>query len=166
MLQCIAMQTEFTLTQQEYIKANKLYNKPVAKDYLIFLVFFIAMAALAFLGSKPSHKFMAVFGVIGAIVGHLFVRHLYAPFITKKQYQNYQAAKEPMSISISNTAILLKSQFGQANIEWSRIIKWRKNESLILIYQAPGVYHIIPKRIGAIANELSGLLAKNVGNAT
>lgn len=160
------METEFTLTQQEYVKANKLFSKPVAKDYVIFAIFFVAMAALALFGTKKIHQFIALGGIIGSIVGHVLVRHVHAPLAAKKQYQSYKAAQEPMSISISNTAISLKSQFGQANIEWSRIIKWRQNESLILIYQAPGVYHIIPKRIGAIANELSGLLAKNVGNAT
>jgi len=121
------------LTQQEYIKASKLYSKYTAKEYFVFIVYVIASLAFAFTNVKQIYQFMAIGGSIGAIAGYVIVRHIYAPLVAKRQYQEYRAKKAPISIYVSSTGIRFESESGQSNIEWKRIIKWRQNEQLILI---------------------------------
>lgn len=160
------MEVSFTITEEEYVNANKLFTKLSKKTLLIYGVGCAGLAAIAFLADSPVLRTGAIGGIVGGIIGDLCVRRIYAPIQTKKQYREYKAAQEPISISRQDSGLIFKSAVGNANIEWNRIVKWRENKELVLIYQAPQVYHVVPKRIGNLAHEITKALNENNGTAS
>ena len=126
------------------------------------------LALIVIAVSAPSFvvKIGAVGGIAGGFLGYMAVRHLYAPWRTRKQYRAYQAAQEPVAVKVLPDSLLFKSSIGEAVIEWSRINKWRENGEFLLIYQAPEVYHILPKRVGEAMREVRKSLVKYVGKET
>lgn len=160
------MQASFTITEGEYLRANKLFTKPSRKTLIIYAVAGIALATIALGVASPVLRIGAMGALIGGFFGHLFVRRIYAPSQTRKQYKEYKAAQEPVCVTRQDDGIKFETASGGAIIDWARIVKWRENEELVLIYQAPQVYHIVPKRIGELADEISKALAEKVGAAT
>ena len=89
------MQASFTLTEGEYVKANQLFTKPSRKTLFIYAVAGIALATIALGAGSPALRIGAIGALVGGIFGHLFVRRIYAPSQTRKQYKAYKAAQEP-----------------------------------------------------------------------
>ena len=131
-----------------------------------YAVVAIALIIVSITATSFIVKIGAIGGVVGGFIGHMVVRHLYAPWRTRKQYRAYQAAQEPVEVKVLSESLLFKSNIGEAVIEWSRINKWRENEDLLLIYQAPEVYHILPKRVGGSISKIREALVQNVGKKT
>ena len=157
------MEIEFTITEDEYVKANKLFTKP-SKNILFFYVFCALALIIVALASEISVvKFSAFSGIIGGFLGLNFVRHIYAPWGTRRQYRQYKAAKDPIAINFKDGFLHFKSASGEGTIEWGYIYKWRENSEFLLIYQSSALYHIIPKRIGAIASKVREGLVEFVG---
>lgn len=161
-----SMEASFTITEEEYIRANKLFTKLTQKTLIIYGVVCVVLAAIAFVAESPALRIGAIGAIVGGFIGDLCVRSVYAPIQSKKQYREYKAAQEPMCITKQYDGIKFESTIGSAKIDWDRIVKWRENEELLLIYQAPQVYHIVPKRIGELADEISKSLAEEVGAAS
>jgi len=157
---------EYTITESEYVKANKLFTKPT-KGILVFYVFVaFSLVVVALVSDSFVIQLSAIGGIIGGFIGHAVVRHLYAPWRTKKQYRSYKAAQEPVIVNLETNSLNFKSKLGNATIEWDRVNKWRENPYFLLIYQAPEVYHILPKRIGIEIDKIREALVEHVGNAT
>jgi len=105
----------------------------------------------------------AIGGLVGGAGGYLICRYLFAPWKTRRLYRSYAAIKEPCTVKIHDEGVKFLSKSGEALIEWRHIMKWRQNDSFLLIYQAPHLYHLIPKRLGTIINDIIENLIKNVG---
>lgn len=160
------MEVEYIITEDEYVKANKLFSKPTRRILIFYVITVILLVVVAVFGHTFVVKLAAAGGIVGGVLGHLIVRHIYAPWRTRRQYRSYQAAQELVSVTARTESLFFKSKIGEATIEWSRIVKWRENEDFLLIYQASEVYHIIPKRVGEIVDRLRDSLSKYVGKKT
>lgn len=160
------MKTTYSLTESEYVNAHKLFTKPTMKIKIVYCILGIVLLLVAFLSSRLIIRLGAIGGFAGGAIGYLVTNYIYAPYQTKKQYQKYKAAQEPNELEILLNGLKFTSETGAAIIAWERIIKWRENSQFILIYQAPHVYHIIPKRIGNVSEHLKINLVKHVNKAT
>lgn len=160
------MQSTFTITENEYVKANKLFTKPTNKILYFYMFSLVILITLFILSDSLKYKVIIISAIAGGFLGQFIIRHIYAPWQTKKQYKSYKAAQEPIKIKYSENGIEFKAVSGEATLEWNRIIKWRENNNFLLLYQAPGVYHIIPKHLGEIAIKIQEALNKHVGKAT
>ena len=160
------VEVEYTLTEDEYVKANRLFTKPTKKSFLIYVAVTTISIIVALVSDILLIQLIVIGGLIGGSLGHVIVRYLYAPWVTRKQYRSYKAIQEPVSVSKQSDGIYFKSDVGEAKIEWSRINKWRENDIFVLIYQAPQVYHILPKRKGSEIAAIRKELMVNIGNAT
>jgi hypothetical protein len=159
------MDVTFTLSENEYVKANRLYGKPTRGIKLFYLITFIALVVTFILSETLKIKVIVSVGFICGVIGHCLVAYVYAPWQTRKQYKSYKAIQDPICLSLQPNGLHFKSNTGESNLDWSRVVKWRESSDFILIYQAPCVYHIIPKRIGDLAINIRGLLKQSVGVA-
>ena len=160
------MESTYTLTEKEYVNANKLFTKPNKNMLILYFFSFLVLVMAAVIKDTLQIQIIIAFIIIGGFVGHVFVRFVYAPVQTKHQYREYKAAQESSTIVVVETGIIFKSQMGESIIEWSRINNWRENNQFILIYQSRETYHIIPKRIGEVSSVIQKLLLEHIGNAT
>jgi YcxB-like protein len=64
--------------------------------------------------------------------------------------------------------MLIKSTVGEENPTWDYFIKRKEGKNLLTMYQSDALFHIIPKRFFASAEEMSQfrqLLQKKLGPA-
>ena len=158
------MEVEFTITEDEYAKASVLFSRPSKKLKLFYFLAIVSMSCSLFVVNSVQLKFAIVGGLIGSVIGFSVFRYVLAPWNARKQYRKYKAIKEPVIVSLLSSGILFKSNSGQGKLEWPYIHKWRQDENFVLIYQAPNLYHILPKRIGNVVNSISQSLSLQVGN--
>ena len=159
------METEYTISENEYVKANKLFTKPSKKLLVVYCLLITALLLIALCFTNYILRFAAIGAIIGGIIGNILSRYVFAPVQTRKQYRVYQAAQESVIISAKPEGINFRNSSGESIIEWNKINKWRENNEFLLIYQAPQVYNIIPKRIGVVSQNIRELLQQNIGNA-
>ncbi len=160
------MESTFTITEKEYVKANKLFTKPSKKIFYFYIISLVILIVLFLLSDTLKYKIIIIGAIAGGLIGNFIARHMYAPWQTKKQYKTYLAAQEPITINYSDKGLVFKGKIGESTIEWNRINKWRENTNFLLLYQAPSVYHIIPKRLGEITIKIQKSLNLHVGKAT
>jgi hypothetical protein len=158
------MELEFTITEDEYAKANVLFSKPSKKLKLFYFLMLLSLVGAVFVVNSMQLKITLMGGMIGSVIGFSLFAYVLGPWKARKQYRQYKAIQKPVTVSLLNSGVFFKSNSGQGELEWSHIHKWRQNDDFVLIYQAPNVYHILPKRIGNIVNSISQALCKQVGN--
>ena len=159
------MEQEFTISENEYISANKLFTQPTRKHYVLYVIALLIFAAIIVFSPYFISRIAAIGAIIGGVVFHVAGRFFYCPWQARKQYRCYTAIQEPIKVKLTDNAVCFYSRQGDSKLDWSDIKKWRENEEHILLYQAPLVYHIIPKRV-ADSVELVKALEKHVGKSS
>jgi hypothetical protein len=157
---------EFTITESEYVKANALFTRTADTTKALFAFVTIGLIYQIFSADSNLTRSLSIAALIGGFVGYMFVKKIYAPYQTRKQYRSYKAIQESTSIELEGSSICFSSSSGQSKLKVDDLIKWRENEEFLLIYPAPCLYHIIPKRIGVHANKIRMKLVEVIGNAT
>jgi len=159
------MGDEFSLSEREYVSANRLATKPTRKHILIYGMSFLLLVLCAVFGPNIIVQSAAIGGLVGGATVHVIARFLYAPWQTKKQYRSYLAIQEKQVVSLNEDGVSFVSSIGEGNLPWKNIIKWRENDDHILLYQAQEIYHIVPKHV-SISTELALRLSKKVGKSS
>lgn len=166
------MEAEFQITEKDYVAAGLLNGEMTRKSKYIH---YAIDAVLVLLGIVAFYadKIIWAGGLIGAAIGgNLFpyaLRGLYAPWYLKRHYRKYKVVKKPISILLLDEGVKFTTSNGEGLLKWEDMHHWRENSSLILIYLAPRIYHMIPKRIeelGFSITKLRNELIENVGIAT
>lgn len=160
------MEANYAITEDEYVKANQLFSRLPPKALITYFVVCVVIALLALIAGSLVLQIATLAAIAISFLGVYAARKIFAPMQTRKQYRHYKAAQESITISIDDNGIKFESAIGDAVIDWKRIFKWREDEQFLLIYQAPQIYHVVPKRIGELAIELSTSLSENVGVAS
>jgi hypothetical protein len=166
------MPVQFTITAEDYIAAGLLNGEMTrtAKriHYAIDAVLVISGVVALYYG-----KGIWAGGLIGAAIGGnllpFILRKYVAPWRLRAHYAKYRQMRKPLTIAVANDGIKFESEDGVGVLKWPDIHHWRENDLLILIYLAPKIYHLVPKRIvedGFPLEELKAGLIRNVGNAT
>ena len=157
-----------TISESEFVGACKLHGKPTRAIWIFYAVAVLALIATAALGGEHARK-LAILGLIGGLFGHLFVAQILQPRQARAQYRKYPLIQKPIEVGVLPNGVSFKSADGEGRLTWESIIKWRENSEFILVYPAPNLYYIIPKRLEASGLDVPAIAAgleKNVGVAT
>ncbi len=160
------MEIEYTLSEEEFVAANKLHSRQKFSSVITISVCMIILICITFLLNVFLAKIIAVVAAISMIIMHIVIRNIYVPYAMKKQYRSYRSIREPVTISLADDGVLWHSFTGENITPWKLIVKWREDQSFILIYLSPMHYYVIPKRIGELSISISKALEGNIGNAT
>lgn len=162
------MNIEFQITRDEYVSAGLLNGEVRGRvrilHRLIDAVLIVAALVLLHFGA-----YVISAGLIGAAIGanlipYLF-RFLFVPWYLKRHYRKYPLIHKPLSISVVDEGIKFKSSGGEGLVLWHEIHKWREGKDMVLVYPAPRIYYLIPKRAAELTPLLEAL-STNVGKAT
>ena len=166
------MPNQFIISVEEYIASALLNGEMTQKGKRIHLAIDISLLILGVVTLFYGRYVIACASIGAVIGGNLFpflLRKIYVPWMLKKHYEKYSNIKKPISASVENEGIKFESTDGANNVlKWLDIYSWRENNFLLLIYLAPNIYNIVPKRIeteGFPLQELRQRLLDNVGNA-
>ncbi|WP_163832217.1 YcxB family protein [Spartinivicinus ruber] len=160
------MNTEYSITEDDYVRAMKLFSKITTKAAVIYLII-IGVAVIAAIFGSPVIKGSAIGGLVGGGSVAIVMRFLINPILSRRDYRKYKAIQEPIKIHLLNEGVQFSASDGEGIVRWEQVHKWRQNDDYLLIYPMPGLYHIIPKSIAESGFDLSGLITtlhEKVGN--
>lgn len=158
------MRATFRITEQDYVKALRLSSTKIL-FWLYVITAIIFELIFAILGIPNSNRTHGVFAL-----GFIFItvsRYIISPIQWRRHYKKYKSIHEEVLIELLDEGIRFSSSNGEGKLTWDKILKWRKNNNYILIYQAPRIFQAIPTRINASGFDialLSSRLSKHVGN--
>ncbi|MCK5515967.1 MAG: YcxB family protein [Desulfobulbaceae bacterium] len=158
------MNGKYRITEDEYVQANKLFSAPSKRVRWVYGVVVLSLILFAIFADNIFIRTAAIGALMGGISIHSLFRYIYAPWRTRKQYRVNTSAQEQVKINQTEHGLHFKTRSGEAVLEWQQIIQWRESKKLLLIYQAANEYHIIPKRVGNITQDIIQVLNREVGN--
>lgn len=161
------MEARFQISERDYVDAMKLHGKLTTKMVIICLVVMGALVLVAIFGT-PLLRSGAIGGLIGGSLVAIFGRYLITPIVAKRHYRNYKAIHDEFAISLQDNGVYLESTNAKGVLPWTDILKWREDETFLLLYLMPRMFHIVPKSLaeqGFNINLLVKNLNENVGKS-
>jgi hypothetical protein len=165
------MPTTIHITEEDYVNAGLLNGEMTRRSkrwHLAADILFVVLGCIAWYFDKRMIAFGLWGAGIGGAVGPLLIRQFLVPVLLKRHYRKYPKIQKPMTISLGDEGLLFAADDGTGRLSWSEIHGWRENIEYLLVYLAPRMYHVLPKRIeneGFPLNELKQRLIENVGSA-
>ncbi|ETR75861.1 hypothetical protein X566_18895 [Afipia sp. P52-10] len=145
------------LTADDYATANKLFvlNSLRSPAAVVGWVLF-ALAGVIFLGlslgeHRPQDK--AVYGGVAASCLVLLVAlpllnyFVLAPLYARRTYAKQKTLHYPIIFSWSEAGLKTENENGSWTVAWTDYLKWSENSQVILLYQAPRLFQMLPKRV-------------------
>ena len=81
--------------------------------------------------------------VVALLIANYF---LFVPISTRRTYRKHKALHRPYTYSWSETGLAITSSSGEWHVAWSDYLKWDENALVFILYQAPRLFNILPKR--------------------
>jgi len=162
------MDTVYEITEDDYVRAMKLYSKITPKIAVIYALVAAVLVLLVLFGS-PVLKGGAIGGLIGCVIAVVLGRFIVNSVLARRHYRKYKAIHEPIHIQLKDEGIELSTTDERGLVRWEKILKWRQNKNYVLVYPMPRMYHIIPKSIEGSGFDMRSLIAalgEKVGNET
>ncbi len=137
LLKDASIHAEGTILEGDYVRAQYLHIKPRPLFAVLGLLILI-MVVVVFL-------FMPNWILAGALAYLILWAGFLIPWFAKKNYRQYKAISEPMTLEVREDGIFFKRKNGEGLLPWMDIVKWRQNKSLFLLYPANNLFHLVPK---------------------
>jgi len=128
-------------TESDYLAAMYLHECPRR----IYAILGIAMLLLALLSSlfRPFDVVTAMLlGGSASLVGYYFI---YLPHRCKKNFRQYKAMSEPHTVELLDEGLHFRGLRSEGLIPWSHIIRWRRNDKVILLYPMSSLFYLVPQ---------------------
>lgn len=155
------MHIKGTILEQDYVSAQFLHLRPRRSVAILGLLLLLLMLWTFVIA--PSAL------VIGVFVYFVVFLFLYIPWRAKRNYHQYKALSETVSIDIMDEGLFFKRQNGEGLLPWAQILRWRSNRKLLLLYPASNIFHLVPSHFFSGPAEFAEFVATvraRLGKAT
>ena len=162
------MDIEYTITEYDYVRALKLAAVATRKQLLWLSLLGLFLLLLALFGNH-SVRFAGIFGISFGIIGYFLTLYVVSPLMARRQYRKYKLLHQPFRFVLTDSGYIVKNESGELNVKWSDLLRWRANDEFILLYFAPKLFHLVPKKIAEKEIDISEIeqkLAAQIGSAT
>ena len=150
----------YKLTEAEVVSAMQL-NGRGSNQTLVALV--LISVALVLVGIFTEHKAIGFGGAVGSFIGYFAVLLILIPFNAKRQYRQYRALRNEITMLLSEQGINFKSEYGESKLQWCDIHKWKYGKGIYLLYITSNMFHMVPSRALSNESELRKLLGEHIG---
>ena len=140
------MEIQYTITEADFVKGAKLCAAATKKQLILLSVVGLGFLLIGIFGPR-SLKGMGFGGFFGGIIGYFIVLHIITPWNAKRNYKKYKSIQEPLKISLIEEGFAITASNGHCNVKWVNLLKWREDINYILVFFAPKMFYLVPKRI-------------------
>jgi hypothetical protein len=67
-------------------------------------------------------------------------------WLRARNFRQFKALQEPTVWSLGDDGLSFKRTTSAGIVPWNHILKWRKNEAMLLLYPARHTFYALPKR--------------------
>ena len=162
------LEIEYTITEHDYVRAVRLAGVATKKQ-LIWLSLLGLLLLLFALFGKNSLRFIGIFGVSFGIIGYFLTLYVISPLMAKRHYRRYKLLHQPLSFKLIDSGYIVKNDSGEITVKWSDLLRWKENNEFILLYFAPKLFHMVPKKLSEKdlkISEIERKLTEQLGSAT
>jgi hypothetical protein len=113
---------------------------------------------MSFVGPHPSSgwaKWSLLAFLLYLLVGFGF----YVPYRIRSTLHQYKALQREFTFSPSEAGLHWTGETGNAIVPWSDFLRWKENDSVFILYVSDSHYHVIPKRLFAVAGDIEAFRA-------
>ncbi|QCI67240.1 YcxB family protein [Phreatobacter stygius] len=143
-----------TLTEDDYAAANKLhvlneYRRPWS---LIAIACIVVIYCLFIYASVTGFRSFAIPGlyvhiIFIALLALPAVNYLVlAPYTARKTFRQQKTLHHPITYSWSEAGLKATNVSGEWLVPWTDYLKWSEDDRVVLFYQAPRLFQMLPKR--------------------
>jgi YcxB-like protein len=143
-----------TLTAEDYVAANRLHclncfrRRSAVAVGVMFVLAYVVWMAIARIDQWPTIGVVALNAGFAAVVLFLIANYfLLVPFTTRRTYRKHRALHRPYTFAWSESGLTITSESGEWKVAWSDYLKWDENAQIFLLYQAPRLFNMLPKRV-------------------
>jgi hypothetical protein len=147
----------FQMEPQDLVHAQKLHFrfnlKSRAGVVRLALLWLLAVAAFAaLLNGLGSETFAptVIFAFVSpiAIVGIPFlIVQTMSGRAARKVLGQQKTLQKPIQLSWTDDGVVFESDFGDARMKWTDFFTTRQDRHIIMLYESPRLYRMIPKRV-------------------
>lgn len=124
------------MSESDCVAAQYLHFRPRAPLTILALAFIAVSIAVAWL----AQSLLLILGLV-FLLGFI---GFYIPFNAKRNFRLYKALREPTKVEVREQGIFFRRSNGEALIPWTEIIKWKKNNNLVILYPSKSIFHLLP----------------------
>ena len=145
------MKVQYRITEDDYASAARFHawRHLIRRPSTLTLVGG-GICAAVFAADAWVHPGVVLFPalmVACAAVAGAFVLFVYTPSRARRHYRQYKAIQEPITADLTDAGIRFSNSDGEGTLPWSKVLQWRQNDQLILIYAMPILFYVVPKSI-------------------
>ncbi|ANM30839.1 hypothetical protein ABI59_16550 [Acidobacteria bacterium Mor1] len=137
------------LPEDAFVSAQWLHLKPRGLKVVLFGLILIS---LLWVGIGTIYRWAQ--GEIpgsdvwpyGLFLGLLLAFLIWLPFKFRASYRQHKILQRPFELELSPTG-LRKHDSDEEEIPWSQYVGYRKNDSVLLIYQTPALFQVLPRTL-------------------
>ena len=166
-----AIQIRGHILESDYLHAQHLHMRARRALSVMGIVLIFLGLALSILnvlswmdGSKSANDAMMLPALIALVLGYIYA---YLPWSYRRIYRKQPSLHEPVDIEWGDGGLAYDTEHNKGEIPWRLFTKWREGRRTFLIYSAPNLFHIVPKRLleGNGEEQLRTLLVNKLGQA-
>ena len=159
----MSVKLQFQLTQDEYVRAQRVHCKSISPVVTIGAGLIFAVGGILFARTDQPALQICGYGLL--LLAAYFV--ILAPILRarfKKSYRGYKAIQQAYDFDFSESGVKCKSDLSASELNWNLYTGFREGEDMFLLYMSRDTFQVVPKR--AIALEDIGtfreLLARKI----
>jgi hypothetical protein len=142
-----------TLTAEDYVAANRLHclncfrRRSAIAIVVMFVLAYLIWMTIARIDQWPAIGVIALNAGFAAVVVFMIANYfLPIPIATRRTYRKHKVLHRPYTFSWSETGLTITSTSGEWRLAWSDYLKWDENALIFILYQAPRLFNMLPKR--------------------
>lgn len=157
-----------TLTADDYIAANKLFTIKtfISRWRIAAYLLIVAIFVLSLFAPQSSLSAFTPFYIVIALSFALpFYQYFYvARAAARKSYAAQKTLRYETTVAWTEENVTMTNQQGGATIPWSDFLKWAENDRVVLLFQGPRLFNMLPKRVltAAQIDDLKRILTDKV----
>lgn len=161
--------TPYRISEQDYLRSSRLGGRLRTRHRNLLLAGLFVLVAMALYSLKIGDKAMGstlIACVFGGLLAALVIRLVVRPILVRRQYRRYALMQQGQKVGFAPEGLHFQSAVGQAVVNWSNFHGWRENDEFLVLFIAPRVFYVLPKRIAEAGFPLESLrttLAREVG---
>ncbi len=160
------MKLIYQISQQDYVCAVQLGSKLTRRSFLVYVVLALILLILAMANPFNLPRYVYFLPIAGALIGGFLGHYFFQPLMARRHYKKYKMIQEPFFIELIEECIHIVCKNSDGILTWDNILKWRQNQSYILVYFSPRLFYVIPKSFqndGFDCVQLMDHLAQHLG---
>jgi hypothetical protein len=159
------MRTTFRISEADYVAAMKLYGRTTRRFNIVFWSVIAILHLVLFLTPGKIMLTLLMMWFCG-LVFFLAMQFVITPYIARRHYRNYKSMHEEFQIELLPEGVYLTGDDFSNKVLWNKMLKWRCDDSYILIFIMPRLFYMVPQSLAAQGFDTAALmdgLTKHVG---